>query len=101
MHRPDAGAGEHGDGGFGHHRQVDRDPVALRHALRLQQVGEAADFTVQVAIGQAARGGGGVVRLPQDRYPVAMFGKVPVHGVGADIELAALEPADAKIVLVE
>ena len=28
MHRADAGAGEHGDGGLGHHRQVDEDAVA-------------------------------------------------------------------------
>ena len=32
VHRADPGAGEHGDGRLGHHREVDRDPVAPLHA---------------------------------------------------------------------
>jgi hypothetical protein len=42
MHRADARAGEHRHRGFGNHRQVDGDDVALGHAERAQRVGEAA-----------------------------------------------------------
>ena len=58
------------DGRLGDHRQVDRDPVALLDAVRLQHVGEAADLRVQLAIGDA-RVLGRVVALPDDRDLVA------------------------------
>ena len=48
-HRVDgahAGAGEHGDGGFGDHGHVDGDPVALGHP----QAGEDAGDLVAAAL---------------------------------------------------
>ena len=44
VHRPDAGAGQHGDGQLRDHRHVDGDAVALLHALGLEHVGELADL---------------------------------------------------------
>ena len=86
MHRPDAGAGEHGDRRLRHHRHVDRDAVALRDAERFQGVGEPADFAVQLLVGQRA----GVARLafPDDRGLVLPpGGEVPVEAVVADVQL--------------
>ena len=37
----DAGAGEHGKGGLGHHRHVDTDAVAFAYAAGSQGIGEA------------------------------------------------------------
>ena len=51
MDRADARAGQHGVGRLGDHRQVDRDAIALLGAQLLQRVGHAADFGVQLAIG--------------------------------------------------
>src|SRR3546814_7556428 len=48
MDRPEAGAGEHGEGGFGDHRQVERHPVPAPHASALQHIGEAAHLFMQL-----------------------------------------------------
>ena len=48
MHRSDPRARQHGVGGFRDHRQIDRDRVALLHAVLLQHVGETADLIVQL-----------------------------------------------------
>ena len=52
MDRADARAGEHGDGGFGNHRHVNRHAVALFDAERFQHVGELADLRVQFRVGE-------------------------------------------------
>ena len=101
MDRPDARAGEHGDGGFRHHRQGNRDPVAFFDALVFQRVGKPADFGMQIAVGQRAGCGIGAVRFPVDGHLVAARFKMPVQRVGTDVERAAFEPADVEIVLVE
>ena len=54
MDGADPRAGEHRVGRLGDHRQIDRDPVALLDAMRLQHIGEAADALVQLAIGDVA-----------------------------------------------
>ena len=64
MNRADARAGEHRVGGLRDHRHVDGDAVALLDAVRLQHVGEAADFVVQLAIGDVL-GDGSDRRLPR------------------------------------
>ena len=54
MYRADPRAGQHRDRGFGDHRHVQRDARALHRARRLQDVGEAADLGVKVAVSQRA-----------------------------------------------
>ena len=53
MNRADARAAEHGHGGFGNHRHVNRHAVALLDAERFQDVGELADLRVQFRVGDA------------------------------------------------
>ena len=50
--RPDAGAGQHGDGGLGDKGHVDEDPVPLLHAVTLEDIGKPADLPVELAVGQ-------------------------------------------------
>ena len=45
----DAGAGEEGGDGLPGHGHVDRDGVALLHAVGLEDVGEAAHFAEELA----------------------------------------------------
>ena len=69
---PDAGAGEHGDGGFGDHREIDKDAVAFLDLISLEDVGEAADFPMKLAIGEDALFAGSVggvgFAFPDDRW---------------------------------
>ena len=48
MHRADAGAGQHGDGRFRHHRHVQHHAVAFAHAMLFQHIGKAAGFSMQL-----------------------------------------------------
>ncbi len=43
---PDPGAGQDGEQGFGDHRHVDDDPIALADAQRLQHGGETVHFAI-------------------------------------------------------
>lgn len=63
----EAGSIGHRHRRFGHHRQVDRDPTAARHALPLEQVGEPAHIGVQIAIADPPLGLGRIVGFPQNR----------------------------------
>ena len=82
MHGADARARQHGVGGFGDHRQVDGDAVALLDAVGLEHVGELADALVQLAVGDLLVVGG-VVALPDDGDLVGARLQVPVDAVGA------------------
>ncbi len=99
MHRADAGAGEHRVSRFRDHRQIDRDPVALLDALRLQHIGEAADLGMQLLVGDGL-GILGVVAFPDDRGLVAALREVPVDAIIGEVETAILEPFDRDIVRV-
>ncbi len=101
MDRPDPRAGQDRHRGFGDHRHIDGDAVALGHALGLQRIGEAADVAVQLAIGDAARLFGGIVGLPDQGDGVAARRQMAVETIGRGIEHAVSEPADAEIVLPE
>ncbi len=93
----DPRAGEHGEGGLGDHRHVDRDPVALLDAQALQDVGEPADLLVQLAVGDLAvdlR----VVALPEDRGLIAAGREMAIDTVVGDVQDAVLVPADARVV---
>ena len=52
MNRADARARQHGDGGFGYHRHVDDDPVALLHPGRLQHAGKLRNLVGKFPIGE-------------------------------------------------
>ena len=91
MRGADAGAGQHGDGQLGDHRQVDVDPIALRHTEVLEDVGQPRDLVEQLRIGDGARVTG--LALPVVRDLVAASGHhVTVEAVVGGVELAAHEP---------
>src|SRR5215467_5741993 len=96
MDGADAGAGEHGNRRLGNHGQVNRDAIAFLDAARLQHIGEAAYFGVQLLVGKlfvVLR----IVALPQDGRLVAALGKMPVDAVVADVQRAVLEPFDRHV----
>jgi hypothetical protein len=97
MDGPDAGAGQHGDGGLRDHRQVDRHPVAFLYAVRTQRIGKAADSVVELPIGEVLRRLGRVVRLEDQRGLAGPVRQVPVQAVVAGVGLAPHEPADMYI----
>src|SRR5256885_5616947 len=91
VRRPDPGAREHGDRELGHHRHVDRDPVALLDAVPLERRGEPADFAVEVPVGQDAAVPG--LAFPdQGGLGAPRTGDVTVEAVVRDVQLAADEP---------
>ena len=65
----DAGAGQHGHGRLGDHRQVDVDPVAPLHAEALQHVGEALHLGQQLGVRDDTAVAG--LALPVVGHPVA------------------------------
>ncbi len=100
MDRTDPRAREHGDGGFGNHRQVDGDAVALLHAQALQRIRELADAVIELAVRDVLRDLG-VVAFVDERRLVAARGEMPVEAVVRDVELAVVVPADVEVVRVE
>ncbi len=100
MDRADPGAGQHGVGRLGDHRQVDGDPVALLDAVRLQHIGHAADLGVGLGVGDLAAVGR-IVALPDDRDVVGAVRQVAVEAVGRDVQHPVGEPADAEVLAVE
>ncbi|MNE62993.1 hypothetical protein D3C80_1583150 [compost metagenome] len=92
MDGADAGAGEHGERGLGNHWHVDAHPVAFLHTARFHCIGQAADLTVQFAVGDGL-GVLGIVAFPQQGRLLAALGQVTVDAVVADVELRTVEPA--------
>ncbi len=91
VHGADAGAGQHRNRQLRHQRHVDRDPVALGHAMRLEHVGELGDLPVEREVGQRAPLAG--LAFPDEGGLVAArAADVPVDAVHAGVELAAHEP---------
>ena len=91
VHRADARAGEHRDGGFRNHRHVNEHAVLGLDAVFEEHVGEAADVLLKLAVGDDAFVAG--LALPDDGGLVfAGAGGVAVHAVFTDVELAAVEP---------
>src|SRR5262249_56249701 len=96
MDGADSGAGEHGNRRLGNHRQVNGDAIAFLDTARLQYIGEAAYFGVQLLVGKlfvVLR----IVALPQDGRLVAALGKMAVDAVVADVQRAVLEPFDRHV----
>ena len=91
VNRADARAAEHGDGSLGDHRHVDDDAVALCNAVGEKRVGEAADFGVELAVGESADVAG--LALPDDGGLVGPGAvEVAIEAVLADVALRADEP---------
>ena len=91
MSRADSGTGEHRDRQFGNHWHVQSDSVASRHAQFLQDVGELADFAVQILI----RENTGIAGLPfpdDGRFVLAPGGQMTIQAVVTGIEFAADKP---------
>ena len=95
--RADPRAGEHRVGGFGDHRQVDRDRVAFLDALVLEDVGEAADVLVKLLVGDIF-GITRLVALEDDRGLVAALLEMAVDAVHRDVGDAVLVPFDRDLV---
>ncbi len=98
MHRADARAGQHGDGGFRDHRQVECHRIAGFHTEAFQHVGRAADAGMQFAVGDLLGGLTGLVRFPENGRLVAALREMAVEAVGGDIQLPALKPANIHVV---
>src|SRR6202043_1929742 len=96
MNGADPRAGQHRVGGFRNHRKIDRDAVALLDVAGAQDVGEFADFVVQLTIGDVLRLRG-IVALPDDRSLVAALVEMPVDAIPGDVEDAVLEPFDRNM----
>ena len=91
VRRPDARAGEQGDGELGRHAHINRYAVALLYAERLQHVGALRNFGEQLLIGQRADFAG--FAFPDEGgFIFAPGGDVPVETVMREVELAADEP---------
>jgi len=99
VHGTDARAGEHGVGRFRDHRHVDADAIAFFDAAGFQDIGQFADFLVQLFVGDVFAVLG-VVTFPDDGGLVAAFFQVSIDAVIGDVEFAALEPFDVQVVLV-
>ena len=94
VHHADAGAGQHGHHRLGDHGHVDDQTVPLFQAGGPQRSGETGDFLLQFPVGDPPDDAGDRAVVNQGgllRPPVL---HLPVHGVVAGVEPAALEPAD-------
>ena len=96
MHRANARAGEHGIGGFGDHRQIDRNAVALLDAVLLEHIRHAANVFIKLAIGDLLVDIG-VVAFPDDGDLVATALQVTVDTVVGDVGDAVLIPLDGYV----
>jgi hypothetical protein len=103
VHRAEAGAGEHGNGGLGHHGQVDQDAVAGLDAVAFEDIAEPADLVMKLFVGEGALfarlAGGCGLPLPDQGGLVGARGvQMPVETIVTDIELAADEPLGVRLV---
>src|SRR5476649_21233 len=96
MNRSDPCACEHCNGDFWNHGQVDGDAIALCDAQGGQCIRALADAFVELPIADVF-GAFWVVTLPDYRGFIAASLQVTIQAVAGDIELAVVEPADAKI----
>jgi len=97
VNRADPGAGEQGEGGFGDHRQIEGDAVALPGASGFEHIGQAAHLFMHLCIAVAARLRIRRIGFPDDRGLIAARRQMAVDAVGADVQHAVGEPFDAKV----
>ena len=96
VHGADAGAGQHGVDRLQHHRHVDGDPVALADPVVAQDVGQAADFPLELPVIHRAAFARGV-RFPYQGRLAPPGVDVAVHAVVAGVEPAVEEPLDLAV----
>ena len=77
MDGADPRACQHGNRRFWHVGHVDRDAIALRDALVLEHVGEAADTIMQFSVAEPLPFAG-LVALPDQRYVACPRGQMPI-----------------------
>ena len=97
MHGADSRAGQHRNGGFRHHRQVNEDPVALPDAVSLEHIREPAHFAMELLVSQHTLFAGFAIgrrfSFPDQRRPVRSGRVQPfVEAVVTDVEPPADEP---------
>ena len=85
MDGTDPSAGEHRHNGFGDHRHVEDDTVALAHALGRDHAGDERDLIAQLAIGEGLLGVGERRVVDQRRLLGAATVDMPVERIVAGI----------------
>ncbi len=90
VHRADPRARQHGHRRLGNQRQVDRHPVALLHAERLEPVREAADLGVQLTVRQRPPIPRLALEDEGDLVPTLL--EVPIEAVVREVGLPLDEP---------
>lgn len=93
MHSADSCRCEHGDGSFRHHRHIDQDAVALRHAVVEHDSRERLHFLQQFAIGEFAHLAGDGAFIDQRQLIAAPIGDMTVERIVAGVAFRAGEPA--------
>ncbi len=91
MDSADARAGQHGDGGFRHHRHIDSNDIAFFNAQIEQYVGKTANIAMELAISDVFALAG-VVAFPDDRGLVAALVQMAVETVGREVQGAIFIP---------
>jgi hypothetical protein len=99
MDRPDARAGQHGDGRLRDHRHVEDDAVALADLKLVKHGAESSGLRLKLGIGERALRAGDRAVVDDRCLPAAPARHVPVDGVVAGIAEGAGEPApiDASV----
>ena len=69
--------GQHGDGRFHDHRQIDANAVALFHAKLAHGIGQFADACMQFAVGHLGIRGR-VIAFPQDGHLITTRRQMPI-----------------------
>ncbi len=88
MDRTKAGAGQHRDRRFGHHRHIDPDPIALGDAEPSEAAGEQGYGLAQLAIGEFLDLSGDRT-VPEERHALATAGRdMAVERIPASVEPA-------------
>ena len=87
MHRADAGAGQHGEDGLGHHGHVQQDAVAAFHA-QFEHGGGGVDLFIDILARDRSRS----TSVDTDQRRILRLREPPVDGVVTEIGLAAHEP---------
>src|SRR5437588_4451607 len=93
MYGANSRAGQHGNRGFGNIREIDDYPIALFDVVSFQHVREAANFAMQLLVGQRAFVAG--FAFPDNcRFvsPTAFGAQMPIQAILRHVEFPADEP---------
>ena len=97
MHRPDPGAGEHGNSGFRDHRHIQAHTIPFPQTQCLHGIGEAADARMQFFIGDVPRDIRAVA-FKDDGGLIAPGFQMAVQAIGGDVQRAVFKPSDGQVV---